>query len=154
MPRLYRKPANQRDRPPYSRACFHLLCFGALGCMAWLLLPVAGLQLMSHPQLKRQADQRSLRTITLPASRRTMVDRNGEALALSVPSRDIIADPQRVLPSKPDFKDAKWHWLADALHQTPEHFALQITANPQRHLLFLRRKIESGLTRTITQLHL
>lgn len=83
-----------------------------------------------------------------------MLDRNGEALALSVPSRDIIADPQRVLEAHPDFTSAKWQYLANALEQRPEQIAAQIGANPERRFLYLGHKIELGIAKDIAKLHL
>nr|MBA2816164.1 Peptidoglycan synthase FtsI precursor [Candidatus Pantoea persica] len=43
-----------------------------------------------------------------------------------MPSRDVIADPLRVLEANPDFLSAKWAYLAS-----------QITANPKRRFLYL-----------------
>ncbi|HBV39607.1 MAG TPA: peptidoglycan synthase, partial [Erwinia sp.] len=89
-----------------------------------------------------------------PTNRGTLLDRNGEALALSVPSRDIIADPQRVLEANPDFTSAKWEYLANALDQRPEEIARQIKANPNRRFLYLGHKIELGIAKDIAKLHL
>ena len=104
--------------------------------------------------LEHEADQRSLRTVTLPTNRGTLLDRNGEALALSVPARDIIADPQRVLEAHPDFTNAKWQYLANALNERPEAIAAQIQANPRKRFLYLGRKIELGIAKDISKLHL
>ncbi len=119
-----------------------------------LLARVADLQFLNQPMLEHEADQRSLRTVTLPTSRGTLLDRNGEALALSVPSRDVIADPQRVLESNPDFTSAKWAYLAAALNTRPEELAAQITANPKRRFLYLGRKVELGIAKDIKELKL
>ncbi len=154
MPRLKKSLAKDQAKTPFHPVRFRLICLGVFGCLVLLLAWVGDLQLINHPMLEKQADERSLRTVTLPTNRGTLLDRNGEALALSVPSRDIIADPQRVLEAHPDFTSAKWEYLANALDQRPEQLAQQINANPHRRFLYLGHKIELGIAKDISQLHL
>lgn len=154
MPPLKRSLAKSQPAPTLNPIRFRLVCVGVLACLGVLLARVADLQLINHPMLEKQADERSLRTVTLPTNRGTLQDRNGEALALSVPSRDVIADPQRVLEAHPDFTSAKWAYLANALEQRPEEIAAQINANPNRRFLYLGRKIELGIAKDISKLHL
>lgn len=154
MPPLRKSLAKSQSAPTFNLLRFRLVCLGVLTCLVFLLLRVADLQLINHPMLEKEADQRSLRTVTLPPNRGTLLDRNGEALALSVPSRDIIADPQRVLEAHPDFTSAKWQYLANALEQRPEQIAAQIGANPERRFLYLGHKIELGIAKDIAKLHL
>nr|CBX79526.1 Peptidoglycan synthetase [Erwinia amylovora ATCC BAA-2158] len=154
MPPLRKSLAKSQSAPTFNLLRFRLVCLGVLTCLVFLLLRVADLQLINHPMLEKEADQRSLRTVTLPPNRGTLLDRNGEALALSVPSRDIIADPQRVLEAHPDFTSAKWQYLANALEQRPEQIAAQISANPERRFLYLGHKIELGIAKDIAKLHL
>ncbi|KAB8305311.1 peptidoglycan synthase [Erwinia endophytica] len=154
MPRLKKLLAKDSAKTPFNPVRFRLICLGVFGCLVILLAWVGDVQLINHPMLEKQADERSLRTVTIPTNRGTLLDRNGEALALSVPSRDIIADPQRVLEAHPDFTNAKWQYLAKALDQRPEQIAQQINENPHRRFLYLGRKIELGISRDIAQLHL
>ena len=49
------------------------------------------LQTEQHAFLKNQGDQRFIRTVTLPASRGTITDRNGATLALSAPTESLYA---------------------------------------------------------------
>jgi len=154
MPPFKKTPSKSQSNPTFNPLRFRLICAGVLVCLAVLLVRVADLQLINHPMLEKEADERSLRTVTLPTNRGTLLDRNGDALALSVPSRDIIADPQRVLEAHPDFTDAKWTYLAGALEQRPEQIAAQINANPSRRFLYLGRKIELGIAKDISRLHL
>lgn len=154
MPRLKKFLGKDQVTAPFNPFRFRLICLGVLACMVFLLARVADLQLINHPMLEHEADQRSLRTVTLPTPRGTLLDRNGDALALSVPSRDIIADPQRVLEAHPDFSSAKWQYLANALNQSPDQIAAQINASGERRFLYLGRKIELGLAKDIAQLHL
>jgi cell division protein FtsI (penicillin-binding protein 3) len=154
MPRIKKLLGKDQIKAPFNPFRFRLICLGVLACMVVLLARVADLQFLNQPMLEHEADQRSLRTVTLPTSRGTLLDRNGEALALSVPSRDVIADPLRVLESNPDFTSAKWAYLAAALNTRPEQLAAQITANPKRRFLYLGRKIELGIAKDIKELKL
>ncbi|PIJ49007.1 peptidoglycan synthase [Erwinia sp. OLTSP20] len=154
MPRLKKILAKELAKAPFHPMRFRLICFGVLLCMSLLLLRVADLQLINHPMLEKQADERSLRTVVLPTNRGTLLDRNGDTLALSVPSRDIIADPQRVLASHPDFSRPEWAYLASALGERPEQVASEISANPARRFLYLGHKIELGIAKDIARLHL
>ncbi|MFG1173503.1 penicillin-binding transpeptidase domain-containing protein [Erwiniaceae bacterium CAU 1747] len=154
MPPFKRSLAKTQPAPTFNSVRFRLVCVGVLTCLGVLLARVADLQLINHPMLEKEADERSLRTVTLPTNRGTLLDRNGEALALSVPSRDVIADPQRVLEAHPDFTSARWAYLANALEQRPEEIAAQINANPHRRFLYLGRKIELGIAKDISKLHL
>lgn len=154
MPRIKKLLGKDQIKAPFNPFRFRLICLGVLTCMVVLLARIADLQFLNQPMLEHEADQRSLRTVTLPTNRGTLLDRNGEALALSVPSRDVIADPLRVLEANPDFLSAKWAYLASALNMRPEQIAAQITANPKRRFLYLGRKIELGIAKDIAELHL
>jgi cell division protein FtsI (penicillin-binding protein 3) len=154
MPRIKKLLGKDQIQAPFNPFRFRLICLGVFGCMALLLARVADLQLINHPMLEHEADQRSLRTVTLPTNRGTLLDRDGEALALSVPSRDIIADPMRVLESNPDFTSAKWAYLANALNMRPDQLAQQIVANPKKRFLYLGRKIELSIAKDIAALRL
>ncbi|OON39548.1 peptidoglycan synthase [Izhakiella australiensis] len=154
MPKLKKILAKELAKAPFHPMRFRLICLGVLSCMGLLLARVADLQLINHPMLEKQADERSLRTVVLPTNRGTLLDRNGDTLALSVPSRDITADPLRVMESHPDFTDPKWSYLANALGERPEEVAKQISANPTRRFLYLGHKIELGIAKDIASLHL
>ncbi|MBN1087668.1 penicillin-binding transpeptidase domain-containing protein [Pantoea sp. 1B4] len=154
MPRIKKLLGKDQIKAPFNPFRFRLICLGVTTCLVVLLARVADLQFLNQPMLEHEADQRSLRTVTLPTSRGTLLDRNGEALALSVPSRDVIADPQRVLESNPDFTSAKWAYLAAALNTRPEELAAQITANSKRRFLYLGRKVELGIAKDIKELKL
>ncbi|MFR0654143.1 penicillin-binding transpeptidase domain-containing protein [Pantoea sp. SIMBA_079] len=154
MPPIKKFLGKDQIKAPFNPFRFRLICLGVLTCMGLLLARVGDLQLINHPMLEHEADQRSLRTVTLPTNRGTLLDRDGQALALSVPSRDIIADPKRVLEANPDFSSAKWGYLAAALSLRPEDLQAQIVANPKKRFLYLGRKIELGIAKDIAELHL
>ncbi|MRS19541.1 peptidoglycan synthase [Enterobacteriaceae bacterium RIT692] len=154
MPQIKKFLGKDQIKAPFNPFRFRLICLGVFCCLVLLLICVGDLQLIKHPMLEHEADQRSLRTVTLPTNRGTLLDRDGQALALSVPARDIIADPMRVLEANPDFTSAKWAYLAAALNQRPEDLRSAITANPKKRFLYLGRKIELGIAKDIAELKL
>lgn len=68
MPPLRKSLAKSQSAPTFNLLRFRLVCLGVLTCLVFLLLRVADLQLINHPMLEKEADQRSLRTVTLPQS--------------------------------------------------------------------------------------
>jgi cell division protein FtsI (penicillin-binding protein 3) len=68
------------------------LSLGFAGILARLLL----LQVRDASAYQALARNQRVRTITLPATRGTIFDRNGNALALSVPATGVYADPSLV----------------------------------------------------------
>jgi len=147
-------PKKANAQPHFYSKRFALICLGIVCCMVFLLARVGYLQLLNRPMLERQADQRSLRSTVIPADRGTIADRNGHPLALSVASKDIIADPFRVLQLHSDLNSPKWQYLASALNMPLSQLQQIITSDPQRRFVYLGRKVEQGIANDIGQLHL
>ena len=144
----------QPDKKTFFLSRYNILLFSILFCMTLLLGRVADLQFFNNQMLSHEADLRSLKTIILPSARSTLTDRNGDVLAMSVPSLDIVADPREIISHQADFTNAKWHYLAAALNTTPEQLKLDIYHNNRRHFLFIGRKIEQDIAHDIAALHL
>jgi len=149
-----RKNKEQSDKKIFFLSRYNILLFCILICVTLLLGRVADLQFFNEQMLGHEADLRSLKTIVLPTARSTLTDRNGEVLAMSVPSRDVVADPQDIVSHQTDFTNAKWRYLAGALNTTPEQLKSEIYRNERRHFLFLDRKVEQGIAHDISSLHL
>lgn len=147
-------PKKSNAQPHFYSKRFALICLGIVCCMLFLLARVGYLQLLNHPMLERQADQRSLRSTVIPADRATIADRNGHPLALSVASKDIIADPFRILQLHSDLNSPKWQYLASALNMPLSQLQQTITSDPQRRFVYLGRKVEQGIANDIGLLHL
>ncbi|NMP27288.1 peptidoglycan synthase [Rahnella sp. SAP-1] len=147
-------PKKNHAQPHFYSKRFALICLGIVCCMVLLLGRVGYLQLLNRPMLERQADQRSLRTQIIPAGRGTIADRNGHPLALSVASKDIIADPFRIEQLHSDLNSPKWQYLASALNMPLSQLQQIITSDPKRRFVFLGRKIEQGIAKDIGELHL
>jgi len=142
------------SQPSFNVLRFRVICLGMLGCLILLLMQVGNIQLINHPMLEHQADQRSLRTVILPANRGSLLDRQGQALAISIPSRDIIADPELILSSHPDFNNDRWQYLAGALNHQTADLQSQIMSKAHKHYLVLGRNIEFNMAQDIARLHL
>ncbi|PID33699.1 MAG: cell division protein FtsI [Thiotrichales bacterium] len=69
-----------------------------------LLVRAAYLDLFQQSWLKKQAGKRQLRTLVVPPYRGMIVDRNGEALAVSSPVASISIDPRRLADAKREMK--------------------------------------------------
>ncbi|HXF57232.1 MAG TPA: penicillin-binding protein 2, partial [Actinomycetota bacterium] len=97
-PRPHRAPGRPRagagDRPPANRlvAVLVAMVVGLLGVVARLGV----LQVRDASSYRRLAVEQRLRTLTLPATRGAIFDRNGEELALSLPAKAVFVDPQLV----------------------------------------------------------
>ena len=70
-----------------------LLLFG----MGVLLIRAAYLEIYKQDFLQTQSDKRQTRVVSIPAYRGMILDRNGEALAISSPVKTLIGNPQKLL---------------------------------------------------------
>ncbi len=81
-------------RPPLGRLVALLL--GMLLALGAIFARLTVLQVSQAASLRQLALEQRLRTVELPARRGAIVDRNGEALAISLEARDVYADPRYV----------------------------------------------------------
>ncbi|HYX79271.1 MAG TPA: penicillin-binding protein 2, partial [Actinomycetota bacterium] len=71
--------------------------FGAfVVCLAAVLARLTILQVQQASALRTRAIDQRIEHVTLPAQRGQILDRNREPLVLSVPARDVYADPRYV----------------------------------------------------------
>ncbi|WP_037585409.1 peptidoglycan D,D-transpeptidase FtsI family protein [Stenoxybacter acetivorans] len=61
-----------------------------------LLIQGSYLQVVEHPKLAAESNNRVMRTISLMAARGAIHDRNGEDLAISVPVDTLYANPEQI----------------------------------------------------------
>ena len=82
-------------RPPIGRlvALLFVMCL-ALGA---IFVRLTVLQVSQAADLRNRAADQRVRTVDLPAQRGQILDRSGERLALSMPARDVYADPRYVV---------------------------------------------------------
>lgn len=94
------------------------------------------LQVLDKDFLNQQADTRHLRTETISAHRGTILDRNGEPLAISTPVDSIWVNPKK-FASAVD----KVPQLAKALQLKPEILMRRITRSMGKEFLYLKRHL-------------
>ncbi len=129
------KHGTHRSDDPGSRAWRHWFVLGmlALGGVA-LVARAVYLQVIDQEFLEKQGDARILRTAKLSANRGMILDRNGEALAVSTPVDTVWADPRKLAQVPHEFPR-----LAKALDRDPQWLARRVTSNLNREFIYLVR---------------
>ena len=124
-----------RDNEAGRQRWRHWLVLVALGAGGVALLARAVyLQVIDQEFLEKQGDARILRVAKLSANRGMILDRNGEALAVSTPVDTVWADPRKLAEAPQDFPR-----LAKALDRDPQWLARRVTSNLDREFVFLAR---------------
>ncbi len=83
------------NRPPVRRLV--ALFAGMALAMATIVVRLSVLQVSQADAYQTRALDQRLSTVTLPAARGQILDRSEEPLALSLPARDVYADPRYVV---------------------------------------------------------
>ena len=107
------------------------------------------LQVLDKDFLNHQADTRHLRTESISAHRGTIVDRNGEPLAISTPVDSIWVNPKK-FASAVD----KLPQLAKALDLEPETLMRRITRSMHKEFLYLKRHLNPSTAQDVMALKL
>ncbi len=107
------------------------------------------LQVLDKDFLNRQADSRHLRTESISAHRGTILDRNGEPLAISTPVDSIWVNPGQ-------FASAidKIPQLAKILNLKPETMMRRITRSMDKEFLYLKRHLNPSEAQRVMALEL
>lgn len=129
-----------------------------------------------HETLVEHGENRSVRTVTIPAHRGSITDRNGEPLAVSTPVLTVWADPRAMLAYQTDlaqqiasaelvekrqeaqarqqqFKQSLAQ-LAQLLDEPVAELEKKLADNSQRGFVYLRRSVAPALGEQIKQLKL
>ncbi|ALD46929.1 peptidoglycan synthase [Serratia sp. OLHL2] len=147
-------PSTKKSGKTYSTVRFGWICAGMLVCFFLLAFRVGYLQLLEHQQLANQADQRSIRTQVVPTNRAMITDRNNEALAVSVSSKDIVLDPKHILDTQTDTGNERWQSMANVLKIPLADVQHLIQSNAHKRFVYLARKVEDDNAAYISKLHL
>lgn len=117
-----------------------------------LVARAAWLQVLEPDMLVTQGDLRSLRVESDKVMRGMILDRHGEALAVSVPVEAIWADPKEVIERNAAGDERRWHALAEILQLTPQQLLSRIGDNPQRRFVYLQRQVNPAVVDYVRKL--
>jgi cell division protein FtsI (penicillin-binding protein 3) len=107
-----------------------------LGIIVWKILD---LQVINNEILQEQGNRRTVRNDVISAHRGNIVDRNGQALAISTPVQSLWLNPREILPNQ-----QAWKRLSAALidiEVNTEVLWNRIQANSDKEFLYIRRRL-------------
>lgn len=107
------------------------------------------LQVFNKDFLNRQADSRHLRTEKISAHRGSIVDRNGEPLAISTPVDSIWANPEELTTAVDRLPS-----LADALGLESSMLMRRVTQSMDKEFLYLKRHLSPDQAQRVLALNL
>lgn len=125
-----------------------------LGLLA-LLAKVAYIQIFDSNFYISKANDYSLRAEKISSGRGTIVDRNGNPLAVSVLMYDLVLDPKAVEKQHSlTQKQEQWQALAAILSIPYSNLKAIITNNPNSRFEYLKRQVPKEIADYIKQLKL
>ncbi len=130
--------------PPW-RSKFLVACIGMSFCV--LLGRAVYVQIIGTDFYQRQGESRYARTLTLPANRGRIIDRNGLILASSVPAPSIWAIPKDLEADKTQRRQ-----LARLLGMTLADLDKRLADNP--NFVWLKRQIDENVAAEVKALGL
>ena len=136
----------EHTQPHFIARHWFVLCLFLLAATG-LTYRVIQLQLLNKDFLQNHGEARYLRTVTVPAHRGMIVDRNGEPLAMSTPVSAIACNPKVILTAKD-----RWPELAKILDVDLEELQKQIESRATREFLYLRRQVSPQLAEQVRAL--
>ncbi|ELT7225034.1 peptidoglycan glycosyltransferase FtsI [Vibrio cholerae] len=140
--------------PIFIRWRFYLLLFFVLTAFCALVTRVAYIQIIEPDNLIKEGDLRSIRAKTLQSARGIISDRNGEALAVSVPVEAVWADPVAIYKEGGLVEKERWYALADVLGLDRQEMMKKIEDNRARRFIYLQRQVSPAMAKYIRELKL
>ena len=105
------------------------------------------LQILARDFLVNEGNARAVRSVTIPAYRGLITDRNGEPLAVSTPVASIWAVPGKVLDSGADLRA-----LAGLLDTTVQQLRQSLSGRRERDFFYLERQVPPATARQVQAL--
>lgn len=142
------------DSPVLIRWRFYLIILFVLLAFALLVGRLAFIQIIEPDNLIREGDMRSIRAKTLQSARGIISDRNGEALAVSVPVEAVWADPATIFKQGGLVEKDRWYALADVLNLDRQEMITKLEDNRTRRFIYLQRQVSPAMAKYIRELKL
>ncbi|MDF7667127.1 peptidoglycan glycosyltransferase FtsI [Orbaceae bacterium ESL0727] len=119
-----------------------------------LVIKMAILQVIKPDRLIAEGDKRSIRYQDMDAPRAMITDRNGRALAVSVPMYDVWADPKIVVQKGGvNANDIRWQGLAKTLN-IPMATLEQKLSNSAMRFVYLSKQVTPTISDYLKKLKL
>ena len=134
--------SNCRFRRYLVMSVFLLAIFGLI----WRALDM---QVMNQSFFQQQGDARHLRTVTVPAHRGDIYDRNGKPLAISTP-----VDSVWVNPAEFNVESQYWNQMIGMLELDGVALKQRVSRSQQREFLYIKRHVEPHLAEKVLALGL
>jgi len=139
------------DHPAGNRSTLRVWLTAALMLLAafTLVARAVNLQVMEAEFLQSQGEARFLREVEIPTVRGSILDRNGEPLAVSTPVESVWAHPAELLQAADRIP-----MLASVLETDAESMERRLTQRARREFVWLRRQINPDLADRIRELEI
>ena len=131
---------------PWRRVFLLLIFFMAITV---LLGRALDMQILHSEFFERQGDARQLRTVSIPAYRGQIVDRNGEPFAVSTPVNSIWINPGEAVSELQRIPE-----LARVLSMDTHALKKKIKANQSRQFMYLKRHVSPELAKKVMALNM
>jgi len=113
-----------------------------------LVFRAVDIQVVENEFLQKQGDARHLRTITMPAHRGMLLDRNDEVLAVSTPVASVWANPQEI---DGKFKIGK---LSELLEESESNIKSALLKRKDKEFAYIKRHVDPAVAEKIEKLKL
>lgn len=123
----------------------------ALFAFAMTSLLVRGfyLQVLDHERLSGEGESRHLRVVEMPAHRGMILDRMGEAVAISTPVDTVWADPSELILARERLPE-----LARVLDMDSETLLQRLARKADKEFLYIKRRVNPEKAQQVMALQL
>ncbi|WP_440874521.1 peptidoglycan D,D-transpeptidase FtsI family protein [Thalassotalea sp. PLHSN55] len=146
------KRASNKYKPSTVAWRFYVVIAIVIAIYAGLMARTAYIQIIEPDMLKKQGDRRSLRVATHTVQRGSIVDRNGDELAVSVPVETVWADPKIIIEKQALAMKDHWQALADVLGQDVKTLTKRVGTNPRKRFVYVERQVSPAMANYIREL--
>lgn len=149
---MKKKAGNRSSQPTTITWRYYLVIAIVALIYLGLLARAAFIQIVEPDMLKEQGDLRSMRVAANTVQRGSIVDRNGDELAISVPVETVWADPKIVMDNNALTMTKHWQALADVLGKDVNKLTSRVLRSPSKRFVYLERKISPAMAKYISEL--
>ncbi|HHL45906.1 MAG TPA: penicillin-binding protein 2 [Gammaproteobacteria bacterium] len=125
-----------------------LFVMGVVGCaMVALVVRGVDLQVVDKDFLQEEGTARHLRVVSIAAHRGSILDRNGQPLAVSTPVDSVWVEPKEFLTA-----ESQWPQMAKLLDMPLKQLREIIRGREKREFVYIKRRIAPALAAQVMAL--